>query len=99
MVGAPLQTNPGRSRAASPIAYVHAAAPPIQIHHGTVDGQVPFAQSVEFAEALRQAGGDIELFVVEGSDHFWMGASDLEAIFGTSLAFAYRVSTRRTDEQ
>ncbi len=95
MVGAPLQTDPGRSRAASPISYVHAAAPPIQIHHGTDDGQVPFAQSVEFAEAMRRVGGDVELIVVEGSDHFWTGALDLAAIFDASLAFAYRVSTRR----
>ena len=92
MVGAPLQTDPGRSRAASPIAYVYSAAPPIQIHHGTVDGQVPSAQSVEFAEAMRQAGGDVELIVVEGSDHFWTGAPDLTAIFDASLAFAHRVT-------
>ena len=95
MVGAPLQTDPERSRAASPISYVHAAAPPIQIHHGTVDGQVPFAQSVEFADAMRRVDGDVELVVVEGSDHFWTGAPDLTAIFDASLAFAYRVSTRR----
>ena len=94
MVGAALQTDPVRSRAASPISYVHAAAPPIQIHHGTNDGQVPFAQSVEFADALRQAGGDVELVVVQGSDHFWTGALDLHAIFDSSTAFARRVSAR-----
>lgn len=92
MVGAPLQAEPERSRAASPITYVHAGAPPIQIHHGTVDAQVPFAQSVEFAEALRAAGGDVELVVVEGSDHFWTGAPDLGAIFDASVAFALRVT-------
>jgi acetyl esterase/lipase len=93
MVGAPLQTDPARSRAASPISYVHADAPPIQIHHGTVDGQVPFAQSVEFADALRAAGGTVDLVTVEGSDHFWTGAPDLAAIFDASLAFAQRVAT------
>jgi acetyl esterase/lipase len=93
MVGAPLQTDPERSRAASPITYVHAEAPPVQIHHGTDDGQVPFAQSVEFADALRRAGGHVELVVVEGSDHFWTGAPDLNAIFDGSLAFARDVTT------
>lgn len=93
MVGAPLQTDPERSLAASPISYVHAAAPPIQIHHGTLDGQVPFAQSVEFAEAMRRVGGDIELVAVEGSDHFWTGAPDLGAIFAASVDFARRVTT------
>lgn len=92
LVGAPLQTDPARTRAASPISYVHAAAPPIQIHHGTIDTQVPFAQSAEFADALRQAGGTAELIVVEGSDHFWTGAPDLAAIFDASLAFAQRVT-------
>jgi dipeptidyl aminopeptidase/acylaminoacyl peptidase len=53
---------------------------------------VPFAQSVEFTEALRAAGGSVELVVVEGSDHFWTGAPDLEAIFETSLAFAHRLT-------
>jgi len=93
MVGAPLQIDRWRTLAASPISYVYAAAPPVQIHHGTADSLVPFAQSVEFADALRKAGCDVELIAVEGSDHFWTGAPDLRAIFDTSLAFARRVTT------
>ena len=92
MVGAPLQSDPTRTRSASPITYVHAAAPPIQIHHGTVDTMVPFAQSVEFAAALGAAGGTVELIAIEGSDHFWTGAPDLAAIFDASLAFARRAT-------
>ena len=68
------------------------AAPPIQIHHGNADTQVPYAQSVEFVAALRSAGGDAELVTVEGSNHFWIGAPDLAVIFDASLAFALRVS-------
>ncbi len=98
MVGAPLQSDPSRTRLASPISYVRADAPPIQIHHGTNDGQVPFAQSVEFAEAQRRAGGDVELIVVEGSDHFWTGAPDLDAIFDASLSFARRVTSPANKE-
>ena len=93
MVGAPLQTDPSRTQVASPISYVQAGAPPIQIHHGTDDGQVPFAQSMEFVEAHREAGGDVELIVVDGSDHFWTGAPNLAAIFDASMAFARRVTT------
>jgi acetyl esterase/lipase len=92
MVGVPLQTDPARTLAASPISYVNSAAPPVQIHHGTVDTQVPFAQSVEFVEALRAAGGTADFVVVEGSDHFWTGAPDLAAIFDASLAFAQRIT-------
>jgi acetyl esterase/lipase len=95
MVGAPLQTVPDRAAAASPITYVHAVAPPIQIHHGSVDTYVPFAQSVEFVEALRHAGGDVELITVDGSDHFWLGAPDVAAIFDASVAFAQRVTVSR----
>ena len=94
MVGAPLQSDPARTRAASPISYVHAVAPPIQIHHGTVDTQVPCAQSIEFVDALRVAGGTADLILVEGSDHFWTGAPDLAAIFQSSLAFALTTTSR-----
>jgi acetyl esterase/lipase len=98
MVGAPLQIDPQRTLAASPITYVHAAAPPVQIHHGTADSLVPYAQSVEFADALRAAGGDVELISVEGSDHFWTGAPDIRAIFDTSLAFAHRITNETEGE-
>jgi acetyl esterase/lipase len=95
MVGMPLQTDQARTLAASPISYVHADAPPAQIHHGNVDTLVPYRQSVEFADALRAAGGTIELITVEGSDHFWTGAADLAAIFDASLGFANRATTAR----
>lgn len=98
MVGAPLQSDPQRTLAASPINYVHAGAPPVQIHHGTTDSLVPYAQSVEFADALRAAGGDVELIPVEGSDHFWTGAPDIRAIFDTSLAFALRITDETEGE-
>ncbi len=94
MVGAPLQSDPARTRAASPITYVHAGAPPIQIHHGTADTQVPCAQSIEFVDALRAAGGSADLILVEGSDHFWTGAPDPAAIFQASLAFALDITSR-----
>ena len=92
MVGVPLQTDPARTLAASPITYEHDEAPPVQIHHGINDTLVPFAQSVEFAEALRAAGGTVELIPVEGSDQFWTGAADVAAIFDASLAFARRLT-------
>jgi acetyl esterase/lipase len=95
LVGAPLQSDPARTAAASPITYVHAGAPPIQIHHGTADTLVPFTQSVEFVAALRGAGADAEFIEVAGADHFWIGAPSLEAIFAASLAFARRVTATR----
>ena len=96
MIGAPLQSDPARTRAASPISYVDAEAPPIQIHHGTADTQVPCAQSIEFVDALRATGGTADLILVEGSDHFWTGAPDLDAIFQASLVFALSTTSRPT---
>jgi acetyl esterase/lipase len=93
MVGVPLQTDPARTLAASPISYIHASAPPIQIHHGTADTEVPYAQSVEFVDALRHVGGDVELVTVEGSNHFWIGVPDLTVIFDASLAFARHITS------
>ena len=72
---------------------MHAGAPPVQIQHGTVDSEVPYAQSVEFVDALRAAGGDVEFVSVEGADHFWTGAPDIHAIFDASVAFARRVTS------
>jgi acetyl esterase/lipase len=92
LVGAPLQSDPSRTQAASPLSYVHAAAPPVQIHHGTADTQVPYAQSVELVSALQAAGVTVELVTVPGADHFWIGAPSIEEIFDRSLAFARRVT-------
>jgi dipeptidyl aminopeptidase/acylaminoacyl peptidase len=36
--------------------------------HGTVD-PMPVSQSTDFADALRAAGNDVDLAVVEGANH------------------------------
>lgn len=91
-VGAPLPSAPDAARAASPITYVHAGAPPFQLHHGDEDRVVPYQQSASLAAALQAAGVDVELVTVPGADHFWTGAPSLEAIFESSLAFVRRVT-------
>ncbi|HSB85809.1 MAG TPA: alpha/beta hydrolase [Ilumatobacteraceae bacterium] len=96
LVGAPLQSDPARTAAASPISYVHAGAPPIQIHHGTNDTLVPFAQSVEFVDALHRVGADAEFIPVQDSDHFWAGAASIQEIFDASSRFATQASTGRS---
>lgn len=91
-VGAPLPSAPDAARAASPIAYVHAGAPPFHLHHGDGDRVVPHEQSASLAAALRAAGVPVELVTVPGADHFWTGAPSLEAIFDASLAFVRRIT-------
>jgi len=58
---------------ASPVNYVAAGMPPTLRVHGTIDGMVPFSQSVEFYEAAIHAGGDCRLIAIEGGEHAWFG--------------------------
>ena len=92
LIGAALTDRPDLARAASPVTYAHAGAPPFHIHHGTEDRMVPFGQAESLAAALRAVGVPVELVAVDGADHFWIGALDLEAIFTASVGFARRVT-------
>ena len=53
----------------SPISHVTAGAPPILTFIGTEDPLVPVAQAQTFHAALKQAGVEEELVIVEGQDH------------------------------
>jgi acetyl esterase/lipase len=93
MLGGTAVSRPELAVAASPITQVHPAAPPFHIQHGTVDTLVPIGQSERMVEALRDAGVPVVFKTIEGSDHFWTGAPDLEAIFTESLDFAVRITS------
>ena len=54
---------------ASPITHVSRDDPPVLILHGDRDPVVPYAQSVAFERALREAGASIRLVTVPGGDH------------------------------
>ncbi|MEU7799969.1 alpha/beta hydrolase [Micromonospora arborensis] len=90
LIGAPLTENPGRGRAASPITYVTAAAPPMLLIHGDQDLVVPVGQSEELAAALTAAGAEVELSVVPGADHCFAGVP-VQPLVRDSLAFFTRV--------
>lgn len=55
--------------AVSPVHYVSKDDAPILIFHGTADALVPYAQSEEFADALKKAGVDVTLQKMPGSGH------------------------------
>ncbi len=93
MLGGTAVRQPEVAAAASPITHVHPAAPPFHIQHGRVDTLVPLGQSERMAEALRDTGVPVVFKTIEGSDHFWTGAPDLEAIFTDSLDFAIRITS------
>jgi acetyl esterase/lipase len=87
LLGGAIGQHVERARAASPVAHVHAGAPPFLLQHGAADTWVPYTQSVRLADALAAIGAPVELEIVPGADHFFDGAADVEAIFGRAVEF------------
>jgi acetyl esterase/lipase len=90
LIGAQPADAPDKAAAASPITYVHAAAPPFLLVHGTADRFVPAAQSATFAAALEGAGAAVELLLIEDADHMW-------ALEGKSPAAAEQATAATID--
>ena len=65
-------------RAASPISYVSAKAPPMLIIAGENDRTVPPAQSHALEAALRAAGAEVRAIYYPGIDHSFIGQSAAE---------------------
>lgn len=93
LLGGPIAQRLDLAKAASPVTYVHGGAPPFLLQHGEDDTWVPHDQSVRLAEALRAAGGSVELESVPGADHFFGGTTDaeVEAIFQRAVDFLARL--------
>ncbi|WP_258803599.1 alpha/beta hydrolase [Pseudarthrobacter sp. NS4] len=72
LIGAQPADSPDKAAAASPLTYVGGHAPPFFLVHGSHDRFVPVTQSVSLAEALEGAGADVELLLIEDSDHMWL---------------------------
>ncbi|MFF9853120.1 alpha/beta hydrolase fold domain-containing protein [Streptomyces litmocidini] len=91
LIGAAIADAPDRARAASPVAHVHADAPPFLVLHGTEDALIPLAQGEQLAAALRRVGARVDFRPVAGADHGWAGLSeeDTEQCFTASLDFAH----------
>ncbi len=67
LLGTP--ATPAALLAASPIAHVRSDAPPFLLVHGEQDESVPYAQSVELANALASAGVRVELIPIPNGRH------------------------------
>lgn len=76
--GAP-EENPAFWASISPNTYVADLSGPIQLHHGTNDGSVPFEFSVWLDEQIQAAGGVSENYLYEGDDH------NLAGYFNTAM--------------
>ena len=72
LVGGPVQRRKNEARAASPITYVHKAAPPMLLQYGDKDRLVPFEQGLALFEALKAKHCEVTLQRIAGADHcFW----------------------------
>jgi len=69
LIGCPIQENPAKARAASPITYVSRGDSPHLIMHGDRDGTVIHDQSVRLAAALKKAGVPCTFVTVKGAGH------------------------------
>jgi alpha-L-fucosidase 2 len=54
---------------ASPVTYVKKDMPPFLLMHGSRDEDVPYSQSVEMCNKIKQAGGSCDLITLEGAPH------------------------------
>jgi acetyl esterase/lipase len=93
LIGGPVQESPKESAAASPVNYVSPDAPPLLVVHGDQDRIVPVGQSRELHERLDAVGAPVELQIVPGADHCFVGA-DLAPLVHDGLAFLDRTLQR-----
>jgi acetyl esterase/lipase len=69
MIGKPRAQAPEAYRASSPIQYLNRSTPPMLLLCGTADSAGTVAQSKRFAAALKQAGVEHDLVLVENAPH------------------------------
>jgi len=61
--------NPDFWASISPIDNVADISGPIQLHHGTADGDVPLAFSESLYQAMQNAGKEVEFYTYPDNDH------------------------------
>lgn len=86
LLGAPIMEVKDAARAASPVTYARADAPPMLLVHGAEDRVVPVGQSEELHAALLACGADSSLTIVERADHCF-GGVDLDPLVDQAIAF------------
>lgn len=89
LIGAPIHDRPDLARAASPLGYVTADAPPFLIVHGTSDRAVPAQQSMMLHHALVRVGADVTLHLVDGRGHGFLDRADTAPALTLSVIEAF----------
>jgi acetyl esterase/lipase len=79
-LGGSAAEKPEAYRRASPMTYAGKNAPPFLFVHGTEDKIVPFEQSGQMVDKLRQAGVSARLVPIEGEGHGHTWPADKRAL-------------------
>jgi len=79
LIGGTIDERRGLAVLASPVTYVSEDDPPFLIAHGDSDPVVPVQQSQLFHDALKKAGVDSELLVLEGQGHGFRSREPFQA--------------------
>jgi acetyl esterase/lipase len=80
------QATPENIAAASPTTYISATFAPTIFIHGTKDGTIPVASSVDFFTKLHALGVPSTLTLIQGADHaFDNNASDAVEVMAASI--------------
>ncbi|MEZ4863605.1 MAG: alpha/beta fold hydrolase [Caldilineaceae bacterium] len=74
------EENPAAWAAISPNSYVRDLSGPMQLHHGTADGEVPLEYSQILNAQIASVGGVVEYYEYPGDNH------NLAVNFGTVMA-------------
>ena len=87
--GSPEQ-NPDFWNAISSNSFLADLSGPVQLHHGTADGEVPLEFSQTLSAQIQDAGGQVELYTYEGDNHnisnyFYMAMTRTIAFFDRYL--------------
>ena len=80
LLGGPPREKPELYSKASPVRYHPRTPPPFLLVHGSADTVVPPTQARALADRLREAGGQVQVVVLEGAGHTWAGQDLLRSI-------------------
>lgn len=73
LLGGAVKDNKEKAALASPLTHVSKKSPPFLIVHGDKDPTVPLVQSTILRDALKKAGVEVGLLVIEGAGHGFKG--------------------------
>jgi dipeptidyl aminopeptidase/acylaminoacyl peptidase len=74
----------------SPVAYADEWTSPVLFIHGDDDGNVPFHQSVDMEERLREKGVSLESLVIPDETHHWLVYSNMVRVDAAVADFLER---------